>query len=89
MMGNVMQGVVERLAAVVPWPVEQADARIRCGDRVRVQSAEWAATPVGTVTDVWTTEQTTGEGPTRLARVELDGLDEAISFPVDELVRRA
>lgn len=84
-----MQGVVERLAAVVPWPVEHADAQIRCGDRVRVQSAEWAATPVGTVTDVWKTEQTTAGESIQLARVELDGLDEAISFPVGELVRRA
>lgn len=88
MIAQSVRGVATRMAAVVPWSIEQETAPIRPGARVRVTSPEWKQIPFGTVTDVWEQDRPGDGDPKRVARVEMDGLEEAVSFPVEDLIRR-
>jgi len=75
--------VVDRLASVAPWTIERETNDIRRGDRVRVTGSDWGRRQFGTVIEIWSQDD-----GTRIALVSLQGVDEDVSFPVDDLVLR-
>jgi hypothetical protein len=75
--------VVDRLASVAPWPIERETNNIRAGDTVRVTGSDWSHRQFGTVVEIWSQDD-----GTQIALVSLQGVDEDVSFPVDDLVLR-